>query len=534
ETATSPHAIDPIVTVLRAETADGDPIGAFYSFALHGTSIGGGNDLFSGDNMGPAMRVCEQELAARAPGRPAPVCAQASGAEGDVSPRADDASLHVHGDFAKAAATGGIVARGVLAAWDAAQVRDDITLDARFKILYFRGQDGDVGKPTSPVPMVGVGGNFGDGLGLPFDLPGSGDKIPVGVGAGGYPQYAPLQIVRVGNTALIAVPAEMTVEMARRVRTAVLAAVPEMLGYAAIIGLANSYLSYVTTPEEYAANLYEGAWTLYGPQQGNLLRNEYVRMAEDMAVGQPTDSIAAPPLGSNLALAEETSTEPDDPLRVGTVLAEPDDTPRGELVSFSWIGGNPGADRPRGRTFVRLQRLQPGGASTVATEDDIWSAIRVDRDPRPGAPYRWSARFDLPVDVPAGTYRIEVAGRYSALDHAGNYHVRSRDFVVEPAGALRVIAEVRNNGLGRQVRLTATWGAPTGERYAPRPKAFTGTGSVTYALRRGGEQLAAGTTPFGEWFDVDATITTVHIARGDIVTASGDTNAEQFELAIPD
>lgn len=37
-------------------------------------------------------------------------------------------------------------------------------------------------------------------------------------------------------------------------------------------GLANTYSHYVTTPEEYAVQRYEGASTLYGPRMYNLRR----------------------------------------------------------------------------------------------------------------------------------------------------------------------------------------------------------------------------------------------------------------------
>ena len=77
----------------------------------------------------------------------------------------------------------------------------------------------------------------------------------------------PLQILRVGKLAIIGAPVEFTTMAGRRVRAAVLAALGGAeLGWRVVLaGLANTYSSYCATPEEYAAQRYEAASTLYGP-----------------------------------------------------------------------------------------------------------------------------------------------------------------------------------------------------------------------------------------------------------------------------
>jgi neutral ceramidase len=90
----------------------------------------------------------------------------------------------------------------------------------------------------------------------------------------------PVQMFRVGRLLVAAVPAEVTTMAGRRLREVVLvaaeaaeaaesaAAGPSDLeeGWEVIItGVANGYAGYVTTGEEYDAQRYEGASTLYGP-----------------------------------------------------------------------------------------------------------------------------------------------------------------------------------------------------------------------------------------------------------------------------
>src|SRR6185503_21391475 len=43
---------DPYLTVLRVDTAGGDPIGMFFAFAMHGTVMGEDNQLWSAETSG--------------------------------------------------------------------------------------------------------------------------------------------------------------------------------------------------------------------------------------------------------------------------------------------------------------------------------------------------------------------------------------------------------------------------------------------------------------------------------------------------
>jgi hypothetical protein len=81
----------------------------------------------------------------------------------------------------------------------------------------------------------------------------------------------PVQMFRIGRLLVAAVPAEATTMAGRRLTERILAAAAAASESAVtdweviITGLANGYSGYVTTAEEYAAQRYEGASTLYGP-----------------------------------------------------------------------------------------------------------------------------------------------------------------------------------------------------------------------------------------------------------------------------
>lgn len=107
----------------------------------------------------------------------------------------------------------------------------------------------------------------------------------------------PLQIFRVGNVFIASLPNELTTMAGRRMRAAITSVIksynivpPGQQIYVTIAGLANTYSSYVTTFEEYQAQRYEAASTIFGPHTLEGYIQEYTRIATDLAVGRPSVS----------------------------------------------------------------------------------------------------------------------------------------------------------------------------------------------------------------------------------------------------
>jgi neutral ceramidase len=79
------------------------------------------------------------------------------------------------------------------------------------------------------------------------------------------PHVLPFQILRIGTFAAATVPFEPTTVAARRIRATVARALAASgVREVAVLGYANAYASYLTTHEEYEAQAYEGATTLFG------------------------------------------------------------------------------------------------------------------------------------------------------------------------------------------------------------------------------------------------------------------------------
>jgi neutral ceramidase len=79
------------------------------------------------------------------------------------------------------------------------------------------------------------------------------------------PHVVPLQVIKIGGFVLACVPAEFTTVAGRRLKAKLKSVLGASADHVALAGYSNDYAFYVTTPEEYAAQSYEGAGTLYGP-----------------------------------------------------------------------------------------------------------------------------------------------------------------------------------------------------------------------------------------------------------------------------
>jgi neutral ceramidase len=82
-----------------------------------------------------------------------------------------------------------------------------------------------------------------------------------------FPRVMPVQLIRLGSMAMLALPFEVTFEAGRRLEASVSDALGPTMGVetVAVSSTANDYWDYLTTPEEYGAQCYEGASTLHGP-----------------------------------------------------------------------------------------------------------------------------------------------------------------------------------------------------------------------------------------------------------------------------
>jgi hypothetical protein len=225
--------------------------------------------------------------------------------------------------------------------------------------------------------------------------------------------------VRVADGVIVTMPGEPTAEVGARLRDAVAASTGA--GRVVVSGLANEFIQYFTTPEEYDRQHYEGGSTLYGPLASNLLRGELAELSRRLVSGEPAQ--AAYPLDATNGVSPDGP--PYDPgAASATVTGQPGGPyERFQQVPFSWRGGAYGVDRPLDRAFVRVQRLgRRGRRRTVDSDLGLGMLWKVDDQ----GEYR--AFWEIPRDLRAGRYRLVVT--------ANRYRLASRRFRVVPARTL--------------------------------------------------------------------------------------------------
>jgi neutral ceramidase len=109
------------------------------------------------------------------------------------------------------------------------------------------------------------------------------------------PRYLPLQIVQLGPLVLAALPMEPTVQSGRRIAQAVARELGESAQHVVVNGYSNAYAAYVTTPEEYAAQRYEGSATLFGQWSLPALCTAFASLARDLHAHNHTGAYGPPP-----------------------------------------------------------------------------------------------------------------------------------------------------------------------------------------------------------------------------------------------
>jgi len=79
------------------------------------------------------------------------------------------------------------------------------------------------------------------------------------------PIILPIQIITIGQLAIVGIPGEITTIAGKRIEKQVLNHLQKTgIEQVVLSSYANSYMGYITTPEEYTAQLYEAGHALFG------------------------------------------------------------------------------------------------------------------------------------------------------------------------------------------------------------------------------------------------------------------------------
>ncbi|KAG2232391.1 hypothetical protein INT48_007295 [Thamnidium elegans] len=239
------------------------------------------------------------------------------------------------------------------------------------------------------------------------------------------PEIIDIQLFRIGNVFIYAVPSEFTTMSGRRLRNAIKhALIKSHLGNHDTVvihaGPANGYASYCTTFEEYQNQRYEGASTPYGPYT----LQAYIKAFEELVymMANPNNhSIVSEELPDftkksfNLTPLYR-SDQPHLFRSFGDVLRDVSsnryvkgDTPL--VVSALFVAANPRNNPMLNKTYLTVEkRLGPNQWKVIRTDNDydtrfIWKYKRLILGMSEA-----TVEWHIASDVEPGTYRLGYTG----------------------------------------------------------------------------------------------------------------------------
>jgi len=286
---------DKTMVLLKFVTSAGREIGALNWFAVHPTSLGNTNRLISGDNKGYASYLFEKAMGTNYAATNTFVAAFAQTNSGDVSPNIYWGYPNGTDDYSHMLTIGERQYQKAITLYDGATTALSGGVDFRYQYVDFSNEiitsafmPSGMGGGNTCTAAIGVSmlaGSTEDGKGLdipegityPYDISILGTVFPWSFtilpedqachaekpivlpmgrirpqGIPLTPEVLPVQILKIGNLAIVGHPTEITTMAGRRLRETVQTALSGMVDHVVIAALSNAYAGYVATREEYA------------------------------------------------------------------------------------------------------------------------------------------------------------------------------------------------------------------------------------------------------------------------------------------
>jgi neutral ceramidase len=380
-------SINPALHVIRVDGNDNTKVAATVIFSVHGTGISQHTHEYNADVW--AYLVAEMRARIDDP----PVIGTIEGTHADVAP-AIRPGLAGHLEAARVGRGIGATAAALYNALEP-ELRDDITLACAFREVDLARDRRIDGIELPRRPAVGaalVAGAKENVTPIVHRIPpfraghpkrrvsaknpqgekwvlGSRWLQPAVIRLREFPHVLPLQVLRIGAHTIVGMPFEVTIESGRRMARAV----DEGSERVIVSSVANEYTGYVTTPEEYRRQYYEGGHTIYGPNTLPFLAAHAAALARALehthVVSDPLP-VRAFDLKVQRYLPAPEAQPPARRFVAAAHFVDPSATELG-YWTIEWIDAAPG----NLHWHEPLVRVEDACGTVVA--DDQWGAIEV-------------------------------------------------------------------------------------------------------------------------------------------------------------
>ncbi|MFW0110984.1 neutral/alkaline non-lysosomal ceramidase N-terminal domain-containing protein [Rothia sp. P5766] len=223
-------------------------------------------------------------------------------------------------------------------------------------------------------------------------------------------QKLPVQVMRFGDYYLLGMPGELTSAVGAQYRQDMAELFGVDVSHIIVQGYTNAYSHYVTTPQEYVTQQYEGGATVFGINEMGAFRQVLQTVGSSLKEGRELN-IGDKPLMRKPMESTVGKVWYDSPgwgNYYGKVLAQPRDTHAGGQVSALFVGAHPNNNHKLNATYLEVQRKQ----------GDSWVRVAADNDPNTKFHWRrhWAAQsrvsieWQVPEEALPGTYRLVYYG----------------------------------------------------------------------------------------------------------------------------
>ncbi|KUF93711.1 Neutral ceramidase [Phytophthora nicotianae] len=242
------------------------------------------------------------------------------------------------------------------------------------------------------------------------------------------PNILPVQVVKIGQFAIAVTTFETTTMAGRRIRNTVKTALASTgVTEVELAAISNAYAQYMTTKEEYLTQNYEGASTLFGPNQLAAVQQELTRVAASVVDPSVPLDVGPTPMQIDRTslITMQTGVVMDAaPLlrSFSDVRTQPSSSYTvGSVASAIFAGAHPKNALTLVSSFCDVQKLGSNGAYTTVLTDAHWD-LR----------YRWE-RYLIAESKNTCEWNIRKGGRTSV---AGTYRFVHRGYSKNLLGTL--------------------------------------------------------------------------------------------------
>jgi hypothetical protein len=458
---------DKTLSVVRIDAVDDSgapthPLTGFINYAMHGTVLGGDNDLYSVEAPG------SMELwASDAVGGP---LMYLQGSAGDVSPDTGGGGFD---DFQAIEKLGRTAAPLIAGAF---QQATPPKAPAHAKLVRFE----------RPVDLLTPAMGYASG-----EFPAYGG-IACGLGAENCPPVPstpaeliclPLKKRPFSQTTVVALqlenvvfgtlPGEPTTKIGERARA--LFDGVEGADHRLVVGYAQDHYGYILEEPDYLRLGYEPTVSPWGYRFGDFILGQLGEAAK--ALGQTEPAHSMPDRSATTRRTPSTSTVA--PAAEGAVA----DAARLATVTFRFHGGDPALGTP----IVSLEREEGSGfvagmasaTRPLSMGPDIvvrWASSPsfVDDPTATSRDHLWTAEWETLPDTALGTWRFVARGQAKTASGTAPYEVRSNSFTLSKAQSAGAKAQAAVDASGK-LTLVVQW--------PPNPTVKTAAGTITAGYR---------------------------------------------------